>query len=185
MELSVGIAFRKRVFGVSVSRYHFEDNGDDDWMTRYFFTGGTMPSLDLFLYFQQHLAVQSVSYVNGVHYSRTLEQWLQKQDRTEKELMPIFKVRFTWPSFEFAFMCCCSLLMQKSSEQWAGRLCQGACRLQRGLKIRPAQHLVTGIKWQSNGSSPPCSMARSETPSARTSAVQSTYRHRTSMHCDI
>ena len=64
-------------------------------MTRYFFTGGTMPSLDLFLYFQQHLAAESVSYVNGVHYSRTLEQWLQKQDRTEKALLPLFKVRPT------------------------------------------------------------------------------------------
>lgn len=75
------------------SRYHFEDNGDDDWMTRYFFSGGTMPSLDLFLYFQRHLSVESVSYVNGVHYSRTLEQWLQKQDRSEKALKPLFKVR--------------------------------------------------------------------------------------------
>ena len=69
-----------------------QDNGDDDWMTRYFFTGGTMPSLDLFLYFQEDLRVESVSYVNGMHYSRCLEAWLHLQDRNARQLQPVFKV---------------------------------------------------------------------------------------------
>jgi cyclopropane-fatty-acyl-phospholipid synthase len=69
-----------------------QDNGDDDFVTRYFFTGGTMPSLDLFLYFQQHLVVENLSYVNGVHYSRCLEAWLQRQDKNEAALKPLFQV---------------------------------------------------------------------------------------------
>jgi hypothetical protein len=63
---------------------------ETDWMAKYFFSGGTMPSLDLLLYFQQHLALQDQWYVNGTHYSRTLEAWLVSHDRFRKAIMPLF-----------------------------------------------------------------------------------------------
>mmetsp|Transcript_33271 Transcript_33271/g.94252 ORF Transcript_33271/g.94252 Transcript_33271/m.94252 type:complete len:321 (+) Transcript_33271:83-1045(+) len=73
--------------------YHFEVQREDDWMAKYFFSGGTMPSLDLLLYFQDNLAIQDQWYINGQHYSKTLEAWLLKQDQNRKTIMPIFDVR--------------------------------------------------------------------------------------------
>ncbi|KAK4050753.1 hypothetical protein OIO90_004975 [Microbotryomycetes sp. JL221] len=62
--------------------YHFEEG--DGWMTKHFFSGGTMPSFDLFTYFQKDLVLQKSWWLNGQHYGRTCQHWLQLQDSNRK-----------------------------------------------------------------------------------------------------
>ena len=71
--------------------YPFEDRESDDWMTRYFFTGGTMPSFDLFKSFSDDLQVEKRWWVSGRHYERTANDWLRRMDAAEEPIMRIFE----------------------------------------------------------------------------------------------
>ncbi|KAF9462429.1 S-adenosyl-L-methionine-dependent methyltransferase [Collybia nuda] len=71
------------IFCHRTTPYHFEE--DDGWMAKNFFSGGTMPSHDLFLYFQSDLTLLRSWYLPGTHYSRTLEDWLKLQDKNGKD----------------------------------------------------------------------------------------------------
>ena len=63
-------------------------------MARTFFTGGTMPSHDLLLHFQEDLQLVKRWVVNGKHYSKTLEAWLKKLDANIKEIWPILEATY-------------------------------------------------------------------------------------------
>ncbi|GFN77764.1 (S)-coclaurine N-methyltransferase-like [Plakobranchus ocellatus] len=63
---------------------------DTEWMAKNFFTGGTMPSSDLFLFFQNDVTLKDFWCINGSHYSKTLEAWLKKMDTNMGKVQDIF-----------------------------------------------------------------------------------------------
>ncbi|MCF7981121.1 MAG: cyclopropane-fatty-acyl-phospholipid synthase family protein [Pseudomonadales bacterium] len=71
--------------------YLFEDKDSSDWMSRYFFSGGMMPSDDLPMHFQEELKIEKRWRWNGRHYQKTSEAWLQNLDANHDTLWPVLE----------------------------------------------------------------------------------------------
>ncbi|MDJ0957938.1 MAG: cyclopropane-fatty-acyl-phospholipid synthase family protein, partial [Arenicellales bacterium] len=78
------------IFCHKVLAYPFETEGDDNWMGRYFFTGGLMPARDTLLYFQNNLSIEKQWSFSGSHYKRTAEAWLSNLDEYKKPITNLF-----------------------------------------------------------------------------------------------
>jgi len=71
--------------------YLFETEGAANWMGRYFFTGGMMPSYDQLEQFSELFQVVEKWQVNGIDYGKTLDAWLVQFDRSTETLQPILQ----------------------------------------------------------------------------------------------
>ena len=71
--------------------YTFEVTGNNDWMSRHFFTGGIMPCVELPYQFSRDLVVEEHWTLNGMHYSQTCESWLTRLDRQYPDLLQFFE----------------------------------------------------------------------------------------------
>ena len=105
--------------------YPFEVEGEANWMGRMFFTGGVMPSFDLLPRCQDKLTLEASWQVNGNHYARSLEAWLQLTDANEKTVLPVLEETYgkgqgriwlqRWRMF---FMACAELFAYRGGEEW-------------------------------------------------------------------
>ena len=105
--------------------YFFSTEGSDNWMGRYFFTGGLMPSEDLLLKFQKKLSLDKQWRWNGRHYKQTSNAWLKNMDREKNNILPILEQvygvneRNTWfQRWRIFFMACAELFGYSRGNQW-------------------------------------------------------------------
>ena len=80
--------FFTHIFTHKTYAYHYEVKEDSDWMTKYFFSGGTMPSHTCSLLPEGSAAAVALAGERSAP-RLTSEAWLQNMDANEAELLPI------------------------------------------------------------------------------------------------
>jgi cyclopropane-fatty-acyl-phospholipid synthase len=105
--------------------YEFQEEGASNWMGKYFFSGGIMPSEDLAAQFPELFEVDQQWQVNGRHYGLTSEAWLQNMDDKRDEIQALFEEIYSkkeaarwvqrWRMF---FMACAELFGYDNGNEW-------------------------------------------------------------------
>lgn len=105
--------------------YKFEVIDETDWMSKYFFTGGIMPSDDLLLYFNDDLSIEKHWHVSGTHYAKTSEAWLKNMDAHKAEIMPLFEKTYGkdqalkwWVYWRLFYLACAELWAFNNGNEW-------------------------------------------------------------------
>jgi cyclopropane-fatty-acyl-phospholipid synthase len=113
------------IFTHKTYAYPFEIRDESDWMAKYFFTGGIMPSDDLLLYFQADLKIVDHWQVDGRHYQRTSEHWLENMDAHRADIEPLLaetygadQVKRWWVYWRVFFMSCAELWGFDQGREW-------------------------------------------------------------------
>jgi cyclopropane-fatty-acyl-phospholipid synthase len=103
--------------------YHFADG----WMADNFFTGGTMPSDDLLLYFGEHFSCLDHWRVNGSNYEKTSNAWLETMDKNWRNgnLKPVLEEAYGkgkgkewYVNWRLFFLACAELFGYDNGEEW-------------------------------------------------------------------
>lgn len=118
-------SFFAHIFSHKKNPYEFSTEADDDWMGRYFFTGGIMPSRSLFYHFNRNLQVAEEWSVNGSHYEKTALAWLENLDRNADAVRDIFAHAYgkkdadLWVQrWRIFFLSCAELFAYDDGYEW-------------------------------------------------------------------
>lgn len=105
--------------------FNMKQGSDTEWMARNFFSGGTMASDDLLLYFQKDLCIVNHWCLNGKHYTKTLEAWLDRLYQHLDKVETIFQTSygaelvnqhvFNWRMF---FIYCAEVFAFGDGNEW-------------------------------------------------------------------
>ncbi|MEM8594574.1 MAG: class I SAM-dependent methyltransferase [Pseudomonadota bacterium] len=105
-------------------QYPFEDLSELDWMSRYFFTGGMMPSFFTFYAFSSHLTIEKTWQWSGETYKHTANAWLKNMDQAQDSLRPMFNTVYKeesniwWQRWRIFFMSCAELFGLHKGSEW-------------------------------------------------------------------
>ena len=105
------------------SAYFYEIKNQWDWMTKYFFTGGIMPSKDIFEFFDKDLTVAESWEINGKHYSKTSKSWLKNIDKNSKIVKQILNQHYDEKNIWFNrwrifFLACEEFFKINDGKEW-------------------------------------------------------------------
>ncbi len=117
--------FFMHIFCHRSTPYEYVDKGPSDWMSRHFFSGGIMPSVELPMVFQKDLVLERRWAWNGKHYARTLRAWLDRMDSRRSAVMPILAETYGqaeagrwWMRWRMFFMACEELFKFNDGQEW-------------------------------------------------------------------
>jgi cyclopropane-fatty-acyl-phospholipid synthase len=117
--------FFMHVFAHRSTPYAFVERDAGDWMSRYFFSGGMMPSDDLAALFQDDLRLVRRWRWDGTHYERTANAWLANMDSRRASVWPQLERAYGagdaalwWMRWRVFFMACAELFGYERGTRW-------------------------------------------------------------------
>jgi cyclopropane-fatty-acyl-phospholipid synthase len=113
------------VFAHKTFAYPFDVRDDTDWMSRFFFSGGMMPSHDLAARVSSPFESEADWIVPGTHYARTSEDWLSKLEAHKSEVLELFRSTYGtddagiwYQRWRLFYLACAELFAYRDGTEW-------------------------------------------------------------------
>ena len=113
------------VFCHRSTSYPFDVEGEDDWMSQHFFSGGTMPADELFLRISGTLELEHRWRWSGTHYAKTSEDWLLNIDQSRDDILSHFQqdlsiaeAHRTFNRWRIFFLACAETFGFRNGQEW-------------------------------------------------------------------